>query len=298
MPVPAAPPAMKAPIAEPVAAIAEHGLVGADHAGLDRRQRHHHLEGRAGRIHPARPFVVQRAMGVLQQRRVVRPRDAAHELVRLEARGRGQRQQVAALVTSITTAAALCPPRRACACAAARDRGSDADPAPGSPSSRSSSRITRPTALTSSRSGARLAAQARGRSPRSSPRLPIWNSGMRRIGSGVPTCGQIAFGHPPDIAHDMRGLDAVRVMPGQADLGLDAGQGGRVDVHLGRNRASSRCSARPSPARRRWSSQISARTRARLLRRRAARSGPSRSSTSLGVSGALAARSPPDSSAG
>ena len=61
-------PAVEAAVAERGEAGAVDRVAGADDAGLERGERHHHLEGRAGRIGAGDGLVGERAVFVVQQR--------------------------------------------------------------------------------------------------------------------------------------------------------------------------------------------------------------------------------------
>ena len=89
-------PAVKATACHFEVAGAVYGFFRSDQAFFQRGHGRHHLEGRAGRIGALHRLVHQRAIFGIEQRVVVRRRDAADKEVGIVAGGRGNRREIAA----------------------------------------------------------------------------------------------------------------------------------------------------------------------------------------------------------
>ena len=190
-------PAMEPRIAQVEVAGAVDAVAGRDRCALQPGQRHRHLEGRARRIKAGGRLVDQRRAPVLRPLRPLRLRDAGVEQRRIEGRVGGHRQHLAVAAVQHHGAGALVaePASTACCSAASMVRPTSS---PCMPSCRSSSRITRPSALTSS-----CTAPARPRRSRSwdfsMPARPTRMPGSARSGSS----GHVVLVGRRDVAHDM-----------------------------------------------------------------------------------------------
>ena len=100
-------PAMEPRVAEVEIAGAVDPVARRDRPGLQRRQRHRHLEGRAGRIQPGGRVVDQRRAPVLRPLRPLRLRHAGIEQRRIERRVGGHRQHLAVAAVQHHGAGAL-----------------------------------------------------------------------------------------------------------------------------------------------------------------------------------------------
>jgi hypothetical protein len=227
--MPAAPPAMKAAVAKLVVAGTEHRLVRADRAGLQRGQRHHHLEGRAGRIGAMRRLADQRSAFVVQQRVVVGHRDAADKGVRVKARRRAERPDIAGRdlhhhgsgtfpsEPGLDEVLQLVVDRQL-------DVGAGLALLPVEFADHPPGRVDLDPA------GAGTAAKRRFHLGLCGvfADLEIGNL-QQRVGIVEPL--QIVVADRPDIAHHMGEIGLQRIGPGQPDLGRDTGQGGGVDSY-------------------------------------------------------------------
>ena len=227
VPVPAAFPAVEAAVAHLVVPRAPDGLAGADLAVLERRERGDHLVGGAGRVGALHRLVGQRAVLVLGQGAVVRPRDAAHEEVRVVGGRGGDGDEIAVLhvhhhhgrafsleplldeIREPVVAGELdVLARRALVTAQFAHHsagGVDLDPA-----------------------GAGLAAQLV-LEARLDTELADRKARDLEQGIGVLDARLVEFAERADIAHDMGEIAPHRVMARQAHLGRDAGKRGGVD---------------------------------------------------------------------
>jgi len=230
MAVAAAFPAMETAVTDLEEAGAIDRLLGVGDPCLERRHRGDHLEGRAGRIGALDRLVGQRAIGVLGQAPVVGHRDATHEQVGIETGGRGDGAQVAGFAVDdhgsraflsqsclhiglqrrvhgqlqIGAGLALAPVQLAHDAAI----GVDFDPF-----------------------GAGLAAQQillLGLQPD----LADLKARDAQHRFRVLYLAQVIVADRADIAHHMGKIAGLRIDPGQADLGRDAGQGGGVHRHF------------------------------------------------------------------
>lgn len=226
--VPAAPPAMKAPVAQHVAAIAEHGLLRRDHAVVERGERDHHLEGRPRRVHARRPFVVQRAVLVLQQRTIVGRGDPAHEKVGIKARRRSERQHVAGAHVHQHRRGGLAvePLQRI-----VLQRKIEGQVQVGAGLALLAVELADHPAqrvdLDAPR--ARLAPHLALQAP-FQPALSDLEFGDLQHRVAVVGAVEILLRHPTDIADHVGRARTVGVVPAEPHLGLDAGQRRRVDV--------------------------------------------------------------------
>ncbi len=194
---------------------------------LQCRQRCHHLEGRSRRIGPLHRLVRQRAVVVFRQHPVIRRRNAAHEHVRIETRGRGYGQDVAAVHVDGN--------RRRTLCAQPLHRIVLQPVVQRHPQVRTRNAFI----------AVQFAHHAAGRidldplGARRSAQL-IFELGLgtqladleprylkQRV--GVSQLGQVIVADRADIAQNMREIARHRIDAAEAHLGRHAGQRGRVD---------------------------------------------------------------------
>ena len=229
--MPAPLPAVEAAVAELGVAAAVDGLALVHDARLQGRERHHHLEGRAGRVGALDGLGGERAVVVARQPPVIRDRDAAHEQVRVEGRRRGDREQVARADVHHDGRRALLAHPHLREVLQARVHG---ELEVGAGRGRPVAQLAHDAAP-----GVDLDLPGAGRAPQL-PLAPGLHAVLADLEArdleervGVGELRQVVVRHRPDIAHDVGEVLLERVLARQAHLGRDARKRGGVDRDAG-----------------------------------------------------------------
>ena len=205
-------------------------LIGGDDALFDGGKRHDHFEGRAGRVGALYGFVHQGAVFGIEQRVVIRRRDAADKEVRVIAGRGGKRGQIAILAIDDDHGGAFLAQTGLHIALQIGVHG-QLQIGPGLPLAPLQLAHHAARGVDLHMFGARRAAQQVFGAGFDVDLADLKARDAQHL-IGVLQRVEVGLAHPAHAAHHMGEIRAARVDAGQAHFGRDAGQGGGVDADL------------------------------------------------------------------